>query len=87
MSEAESLFDQLRQSADPEAESAIEQLIYKGSDRDLCRINVLDFAKTAGSVVENPRASQVLQTSGLKPSAQHIALRSVNENLKIYEIS
>ena len=39
-----------------------------------------------GSVVENPRASQVLQASGLKPSAQHIALRGVTEDLKIYEI-
>jgi hypothetical protein len=39
-----------------------------------------------GSVVENPRASQVLQASGLKPSAQHIALRGVTEDLKIYQI-
>jgi class 3 adenylate cyclase len=39
-----------------------------------------------GSVVENPHASQLLRASGLKPSAQHIALRGVTEDLKIYEI-
>jgi class 3 adenylate cyclase len=39
-----------------------------------------------GSVVEHPHASQLLQASGLKPSAQHVALRGVNEDLKIYEI-
>ena len=39
-----------------------------------------------GSVVENSTASQLLRASGLTPSAQHIALRGVTEDLKIYEI-
>ena len=44
MSEAETLFAVLRQSADAEAVAAIEHLIRDGADRDLCRLNVLDFA-------------------------------------------
>jgi class 3 adenylate cyclase len=43
-SEAEALFSVLRQSADPDAVAAIEQLVRSGSDRALNRINVLDFA-------------------------------------------
>ncbi len=39
-----------------------------------------------GSVVEHPHASQLLQASGLKPLAQRIALRGVNEELKVYVI-
>ena len=45
MSEAKALFDVLRQSADGDAVVAIERLIQDGSDRDLTRINVLEFAK------------------------------------------
>ena len=44
MSEAETLFAVLRQSADAEAVAAIEHLVREGADRDLCRLNVLDFA-------------------------------------------
>src|SRR5260221_351405 len=44
MSEAETLFAVLRQSADAEATAAIEHLVRDGADRDLCRLNVLDFA-------------------------------------------
>src|SRR5882724_822969 len=41
MSEAETLFAVLRQSADAEATAAIEHLVRDGADRDLCRLNVL----------------------------------------------
>jgi class 3 adenylate cyclase len=48
MSEAQSLFAVLRESADKQAVAAIEQLVRDGSDRALNRINALDFAaKTA----------------------------------------
>ena len=45
MSETEALFDVLRHSADPDAARAIERLVAEGSDRELCRLNVLDFAR------------------------------------------
>src|SRR5271170_2195451 len=48
MSETESLFATLRQSADPRTVEAIEALVRDGSDRALCRINVLDFAARNG---------------------------------------
>ena len=44
MSESEALFGVLRQSADPACVAAIEQTVREAPDRDLCRINVLDFA-------------------------------------------
>src|SRR5437899_5949409 len=40
----EALFTVLRQSAKPEAVSAIEKLIEDARDRELCRINALAFA-------------------------------------------
>lgn len=48
MSEAGNLFALLRQSADPGAASAIEELVQDAPDRDLCRINVLDLAAKTG---------------------------------------
>src|SRR5215207_798642 len=45
MSETEALFDGLRHAADAKAAGAIERQIAEGSDRSLCRINVLDFAR------------------------------------------
>ncbi|WP_204303002.1 DUF5939 domain-containing protein, partial [Klebsiella pneumoniae] len=45
MSETQALFDVLKHSADAKAADAIERLIATGSDRALCRLNVLDFAK------------------------------------------
>src|SRR5207244_8636283 len=42
--EIEALFSVLRQSAKPEAVSAIEKLIEDAPDRELCRINALAFA-------------------------------------------
>jgi len=48
MSEAKNLFPLLRQSADPDAVGAIEELVRDAPDRDLCRVNVLDFAAKRG---------------------------------------
>src|SRR6266446_1345736 len=42
--ETERLFTVLRQSAKPEAVSAIERLVKDAPDRELCRINALAFA-------------------------------------------
>jgi class 3 adenylate cyclase len=53
-SETKALFDVLRQSADPGAAAAIEQLVRDGSDRDLCRVNVIDFSQATG--VDEERA-------------------------------
>jgi len=44
MSEAKNLFPLLRQAADPAIVDAIEKAVRDAPDRDLCRINVLDFA-------------------------------------------
>src|SRR5277367_547625 len=48
MSEARSLFSVLRQSADPDAVDAIEELVQNAPDRALCRVNALDFAAKTG---------------------------------------
>jgi class 3 adenylate cyclase len=48
MSETESMLAVLRQSADAVAADAIQRLIEHGSDRELCRVNVLAFAARAG---------------------------------------
>src|SRR5438445_13887745 len=42
--QTQALFTVLRQSAKPEAVSAIEKLIEDAPDRELCRINALAFA-------------------------------------------
>jgi class 3 adenylate cyclase len=44
MSESETLFSVLRRAADANAVDALEQLVLKGQDRALCRINAIDFA-------------------------------------------
>ena len=44
MSDTSALFDVLRKSVDAPVANAIEQLVAEGSDRDLCRVNVLAFA-------------------------------------------
>ena len=54
MSEAGNLFTLLRQSADHEAAGAIEELVRDAPDRDLCRVNVIDFARRSG--VDEERA-------------------------------
>src|SRR5439155_1126801 len=43
-SEAQGLFAVLRQSADPETVAEIERFVAEARDRDLCRVNVIDFA-------------------------------------------
>ncbi len=48
MSEARNLLTVLRQSTDAETAAAIEELIQDAPDRDLCRVNVLDFAAKTG---------------------------------------
>jgi class 3 adenylate cyclase len=48
MGEAESLIALLRQSADGDVVAAIERLIRHGSDRELCRVNVVQFAARRG---------------------------------------
>jgi class 3 adenylate cyclase len=52
MSESEALFSVLRQSADPDCAAAIERAVRDSSDRDLSRINVLDFAAKRGLAEE-----------------------------------
>ena len=44
MSEAQALFTVLREAADPAVAAAIDQHVKEAPDRDLSRINVLDFA-------------------------------------------
>ncbi|MEQ1950663.1 adenylate/guanylate cyclase domain-containing protein [Mesorhizobium sp. CN2-181] len=48
MSETSSLFGLLRNSADPNVAQAVEKLVTDGSDRELCRVNVLAFAAKHG---------------------------------------
>jgi class 3 adenylate cyclase len=48
MSETRAQFSVLKQTADPAVVDAIEQLIAKGQDRDLNRINLLDFSARNG---------------------------------------
>jgi class 3 adenylate cyclase len=44
MNDTQGLFAALRQSSDPAAVAAIEQLVQDGPDHALCRVNVIDFA-------------------------------------------
>jgi class 3 adenylate cyclase len=39
-----------------------------------------------GPVVENPQASQIIETQGLHPMLQKTALRGINDEFSIYEI-
>ncbi len=48
MSDSEALFSVLRQSADADCVVAIEGAVRDATDRELCRINVLDFAGKRG---------------------------------------
>jgi class 3 adenylate cyclase len=48
MNDAQALFAVLRQYADADAVNAIEDLVRDAADRDLSRINVLDFAARTG---------------------------------------
>ena len=69
MSDTKPLFDSLRNSADPNVVAAIEAAIRDGSDRKLCRINVLNFAaEHADGERARPFVGNVhqLYTSGLR---------------------
>jgi class 3 adenylate cyclase len=57
MSEAGNLFTVLRQSADPGAAGAIEELVCDAPDRALSRVNVLDFATKRGIDAERAIAA------------------------------
>jgi Family of unknown function (DUF5939)/Adenylate and Guanylate cyclase catalytic domain len=48
VSDTKPLFDALRNSADPQVVAAIEALIREGTDRQLCRVNVVSFAVRNG---------------------------------------
>src|ERR1700732_1058306 len=48
MSDIQAQFAVLKQTADPAVADAIEQLIQKGEDHELNRINLLDFAAKTG---------------------------------------
>src|SRR3954452_23083046 len=48
MSETRALFSVLRQTTDAPVADAIEQLIMTGEDRELNRINLLDFSRHTG---------------------------------------
>src|SRR5262252_2484349 len=64
MSEAKNLFAALRQSADPGAAAAIEELVLDAPDSALSRINVLDFAVKSG-LDEERAISAFLQAARL----------------------
>jgi class 3 adenylate cyclase len=57
MSETDPLFAALRQTTDAETTLAIEKLVRDGSDRELSRINVLDFAAKNGLSEERVTAA------------------------------
>ena len=48
MSETQALFSVLKQTADSDVVDAIADLVEKGEDRDLNRVNLLDFSKRTG---------------------------------------
>ena len=48
MKETEALFSVLKQSAEPACAAAIEDAVARALDRDLCRINAVDFAAKHG---------------------------------------
>jgi len=48
MNETQALFSVLRQTADADVVDAIEKLVINGEDRDLNRVNVLDFSRSSG---------------------------------------
>jgi class 3 adenylate cyclase len=48
MSETQALFSVLKQTADPDVVDAIRDLVEKGEDRDLNRVNLLEFSRQTG---------------------------------------
>ena len=39
-----------------------------------------------GSVIDHPRASEILQTDGIKPTARRLPLRGITDEVSVYEI-
>ena len=64
MSEARTRFSALREAADGDAVAAIEALVRDGSDRELNRVNVIDFAARRG-LNENRALAAFLHASRL----------------------
>ena len=64
MNEAEARFSVLRESADAAAAAAIERLVREGTDRELNRVNVIDFA-AANRVNEESAIAGFLHASRL----------------------
>lgn len=64
MSEVQALFSVLRQTAEARVADAIQRLVEKGEDRELNRINLLDFARTTG-LPEEPVIAGFLHASRL----------------------
>jgi class 3 adenylate cyclase len=64
MSEVQALFSVLRQTADARVADAIQRLVDNGQDRELNRINLLDFSKATG-LPEEPVIAGFLHASRL----------------------
>ena len=64
MSETEALFNVLRQSADADCVAAIERAVREAPDRELCRINTLDFA-AKNRLDEEPALAALLHAARL----------------------
>ena len=62
MSEGQALFAVLRQSADADTVAALERLVATAPDRELCRVNVFDFARR-NNVGEDETISAFLHAS------------------------
>jgi len=53
------------------------------------RVQALAVSRTilaTGSVVDNPQATQVLDTDGIKPMPRRLPVRGIAEELAVYEI-
>jgi len=64
VSETEALFNVLRQSADADCVAAIERAVREAPDRELCRINTLDFA-AKNRLDEEPALAALLHAARL----------------------
>ena len=77
MSEAQSLFAVLRQSADADCVAALERLVRDAPDRQLARINVLDFAQREG--LDEERTIAGVPAGRADRPARHVVERAVPE--------
>src|SRR6266581_832431 len=72
MSDAQAMFNVLRQSADADVVAAIERLVRDAPDHRLCRINVVDFATKSGLNEERIIADVTLDSVELPPGEKAI---------------